>query len=170
MANISREEAIATLEEGRSAIADRLAKLSEDELGTAGTLGEWSAADLVGHLALWERFALESLASWRERRKPSIEDVFARDSVDEVNAEDVQRNRSRPPAEVRGEADDVHRRLLEELRSMGDDEWNQRVFYPSERRQTLRELLGSVLGAPKRPFGHAFAHVEDLDAYLAGRS
>ncbi len=28
-------------------------------------------------------------------------------------------------------------------------------------------LLGSVMGAPKRPFGHAFAHLPDLEAFVS---
>jgi len=28
-------------------------------------------------------------------------------------------------------------------------------------------MLGSITGAPDRPFGHAWAHLADLEAYVA---
>ena len=50
---------------------------------------------------------------------------------------------------------------------MTDDEWTARVPYDAERRRTLAGLLGSIAGAPQRPFGHAFAHIPDLEAFVS---
>jgi hypothetical protein len=50
---------------------------------------------------------------------------------------------------------------------MADQEWEARAFYPTERRDRLALLLGSITGAPGQPFGHAFAHVPDLEAFVS---
>ena len=50
---------------------------------------------------------------------------------------------------------------------MSDDEWHAKVPYETERRNTTGNLLGSIVGAPKRPFDHASAHIPDLEVYVA---
>ena len=164
---VSREEAVRTLQESHAAIYDRLARLSEEQLGRPGTIGEWSAGDLVGHLAFWEELALDAIAAWYEGRMPRAEEIFSRRGIDDANAEDVARKRERSLEEVRRAAEETHRDLLDQLAGLSNDEWQSEPPYESDRPRPLGERLGGILGAPKRPFGHAFAHVEDLDAYLA---
>ena len=50
---------------------------------------------------------------------------------------------------------------------VGPEEWEGKAFYETERRTRLGTLLCAVTGAPKRPFGHAFAHLSDLEAYVS---
>jgi hypothetical protein len=87
--------------------------------------------------------------------------------VDGLNAERVQAKRGLSLDEVRIQAADTHRELIEELSHMGDEEWNAKAFYDTDQRDRLGNLLGSVTGAAKRPFGHAFAHLPDLEAYVS---
>src|SRR4029077_2284251 len=100
---------------------------------------------------------------------PSIEDVFSKgaDRIDALNAERVQAKRGLSLDEIRIQAADTHRELIEELSHMDEGEWTAKAFYDTERRTTLGNLLGSITGASKRPFGHAFAHLPDLEAYVA---
>lgn len=143
--------------------------LSEEDFIRPGTIGDggWSAKDLVGHIASWERLALDTLAEWRRGQRPRIEDVFSRQGgVDEVNDDAVKRLAGSPAEAVRSVARQTHETLLSEIETMRDEEWRSRVFYETTRRRTLAELLGSVLGAPKQPFGHVFAHLPDLERHL----
>jgi hypothetical protein len=165
----TREEALATLREGRARLDELLDRLSEAELTAPATIGggEWSAKDLIGHLGAWEAFALDALQQWRKGERPAIEDTFADPRrVDELNAVVFERERHRSWGEVQGDAAEAHRALLDEIERMDDDEWMAKASYPTDKRRRLCELLGSVLGAPKRPFGHAFAHLPDLEAYV----
>jgi hypothetical protein len=168
----TRQDALATLRDGHDRLASLLDRLSGEELRRPGTIGggDWSAIDLVDHLALWEQLALQSLSEWREGRRPMIEDVFGQEgAVDRLNDANVGRNRQHAPAIVRAEADSTHLTLVEAVQSMSDEEWTSKAPYPTQRRDRLASLLGSVLGAPKRPFGHAFAHLPDLEAYVESR-
>ena len=123
----------------------------------------------MAHLEVWEALALQALQEWRNATRPFIEDVFAKgaDGIDGLNAERVQAKRGLSLDEVRIQAADTHRELIDELSHIGDDEWTAKAFYETDRRSTLGNLLGSVTGAPKRPFGHAFAHLPDLESYVA---
>jgi hypothetical protein len=171
MAVPSRDEAVRTLDEGRARVGELLSGLSEAELTKPATIGggDWSAKDLIGHLAFWEELALEAIEQWRAVRTPRVETgIFAQGSegIDRANAEAVARKAEWSLEEVRSRAEDTHRTLLAEIESMSDEEWTANAFYPTERRKHLADLLGSVLGAPKQPFGHASAHIPDLEAYV----
>lgn len=171
MTQPTQEEAVATLEDGHRALAGLFGKLTDDQLAQPATIGggDWSARDLMAHIEVWEALALQTLQEWRNATTPSIEDVFAKgsDGVDGLNAERVQAKRGLSLDEVRIQAADTHRELIEELSHMGDEEWNAKAFYDTDQRDRLGNLLGSVTGAAKRPFGHAFAHLPDLEAYVS---
>jgi hypothetical protein len=165
----SRREAIATLEEGHRSVSALLERLPDDRATAPGTIGggEWSAKDLLGHLASWEEHALQALEEWRRGERPWVEDAFRSSSeVDRVNARTVAAKAPWSLGEVRADADRTHRALVDAIESMTDEEWNQKAPYPTERRSRLGNLLGSVTGAPRRPFGHAFVHMDDLRAYV----
>lgn len=167
-----RDEAIRTLDEGHRAVGALVRELSVDAWIRPATIGggDWSAKDLVAHLTEWERYALQTLDEWRRGVRPWVEFLFEAGGVDQQNAEAVARERDRPLGEVRTLAERVHRELLLELELLGDEEWRAKAAYLGERRRTLGALLGSVLGAPGQPFGHAFAHLPDLEAYVRSLS
>ena len=71
MAAITREEAIAILEDGQRQIDALVARLTEEQLSTPNTIGggEWSAKDLLSHVARWNEIAVEALMAWRAGRE-----------------------------------------------------------------------------------------------------
>jgi hypothetical protein len=170
MAQPSPEKAIRTLDDGRQQLVDLAARLTDEQLERPATIGggDWSAKDLVAHLEVWEASAPQARQEWRTGTLPAIEDVFAKgaEGVDALNAERVQAKRSLTISEASTQATDTHRELIEELSHIDPEEWEAKAFYETERRTRLGTLLGAITGAPKRPFGHAFAHLPDLEAYV----
>ena len=61
----------------------------------------------------------------------------------------------------------AHAAVTAAIESMSDDEWNAKVPYEADRLDRTSRLLGGILGAHKHPFGHAFAHIPDLEAYVS---
>jgi Mycothiol maleylpyruvate isomerase N-terminal domain len=172
MALVTRAEAVRTLEEGHTTVAGLLANVGEEDFVRPATIGggEWSAKDLLGHLTTWEEAALEALEGWRAGRTPTIEtEVFAHPGgIDDFNARTVASKAAQSSDVARRASEETHAGLVAEIEGMSDDEWSSKAPYPTERRRRLGELLGSITGAPKRPFGHAFAHIPDLEAFRAG--
>jgi len=166
----TRDQAIDVLDEGRSAIGELYGGLTEDQAARPATIGggDWSAKDLVAHLETWEAIALKTIEEWRDGVVPSIEEAFAKgpEAIDALNAEWYEAKLALTPSEVETQAAQTHRDLVEEIRHMDDAEWASKAFYETDRRQRLGQLLAAILGAPKRPFGHAFAHIPDLRAYV----
>jgi hypothetical protein len=170
----SRDQALAELEEGHARLAGLLERLSDDDLTRPATIGDgdWSAKDLVGHVESWEEIALRALADWRQGKTPETQQpgYWTHQTVDRVNAENVQRKRGLGLSEVRSRSDRTHQAVMEAIQGMDDTEWTSPAPYPVDEPTTLADVLGGILSAPDRPFGHAFAHLPDLEAYVHSRS
>ncbi len=172
----SRAEAVAILREGQAKLEELVSGLPNEELEKPGTVGGgWSAKDLIGHIATWEEVALGALEEFRRGEIPfpeRPEGPFAPPgtaSVDAFNARTIEEKRRLSLDEVRARAQAVHRDLVAAIESLSDEEWKAKAFYPTpnNRRRHLHTLLGSVLGAPKGPFRHAFAHMPDLEVFAS---
>lgn len=176
MARPTRDEAIAVLEDGHGQVRLLASKLADHELTSPATIGggDWSAKDLIGHLESWEEVALRALKEFQREETPWVESPEGpfsgpgTEGVDAFNARAVAENERLSLEEVRTRADRTHTELIEAIRGLTDDRWTAKASYPTEmdRRRRLVTLLGSILGAPQRPFGHAFAHLPDLRAYV----
>ena len=166
---MTQAEAVATLEEGRAQLEALLASLDDGQLSRPATIGggDWSASDLLAHIAFWEEIALQAAAEWRAGEPPWIEAVFREKRVDAVNAENFEKSRRDSPAVVRERAARAHRELVELVAGMAEAQWVGRAPYRTSRRETLGMMLGAITGAPGRGFGHVFAHLADLEAYVA---
>jgi hypothetical protein len=171
MPELTRAQALATLEEGQAKLDALFARLSDEAMTRPKTIGggDWSAKDLLGHVAFWEELAVDLLAAQRERRQPRVATgIFGVEGgVDRANAEDQARNAAMSLAEVRQRAAAAHRALVEGIGALSDAEWTAMPTYDSPRQRPLGELLGGVTGAQDRLFGHAWAHLADLEAYVA---
>jgi hypothetical protein len=168
MASITPEQAIQTLEDGQRQLEALFAQLSEEQLVQPATIGggDWSAKDLMGHIARWNEIAMEALASWRDGQMPWIEGQWS-GGVDKINAENYELSRDHPLERARGRLRQSNEALVGAIRDMGNEEWHSKAPYVTERRQWLGMLLGGITGAPQRAFGHAYAHLGDLEAYVA---
>ena len=169
MASITREQAIKTLEDGQSQLDVLFGALTDEQLSRPATIGdgEWSARDLMGHVARWNEIAIESLASWRAGEVPWIEGQWS-GGADKINAENYEVSRDHSIEQARDRLRQSHDALVGAITEMADAEWHSKAPYVTGRRQWLGMLLGGVTGAPKRAFGHAFAHLGDLGTYVAG--
>jgi uncharacterized protein (TIGR03083 family) len=163
MAGPGRDEAIDILEDGDARLRDLLDGLSPEQLTAAATIGggDWSAKDLVGHIAFWEELALEALAACRSGREPE-----PAGGVDEVNAVNQVRKRDWPLERILRESRETHERLIREMRTLGEDEWTTPASKTFARPERLGERLGGLTGSQEGGFRHAFAHLGDLRAYV----
>ena len=168
MPHVRRDEASAILLEGQERLDELLGGLTEEELVRPATIGggDWSAKDLIGHVALWEEIALVTIDAWLGGRKPRIEEAFTPGDTDALNAWNQERKLPWPAGRVRADSGETHRRLLSSIDGMTDRDWATPRPFEGDEQEDLGSELGGVLGAPGRAFGHAFAHLPDLEAYV----
>jgi hypothetical protein len=168
MAPPTRDDALAFLEQGQGEMQSLLARLSESQLIEPSTIGggDWSAKDLIGHIALWEEIALVTMEAWLRGKRPPIEETFTVRGTDDLNAWNQDRKRTWPLERVWADSEGTHRRLVSAIANMTDDDWASPKTFEGDQREDLRTELGGVLGAPNKPFGHVYAHLPDLTAYV----
>jgi hypothetical protein len=160
-APVSRSEAVISLEAGDAALAELFANLNDDQFERRATIGggEWSAKDLLGHVAAWEELALQTLEGWRaDHRLPTDPDW---PSTDDFNAQVFERTSRQSLSDVRSQAAEVHTRLVQTIPAIIDEEW-----FSNTGDRTLGERLGGLTGGPAGPFRHAFDHLSDLKAFI----
>ena len=171
MPSLSREQALATLDQGYAAVERLLARLTEEELTRPAAIGggDWSARDLLGHLACWEELAARTIDQWQAGQRPSVEQIAdgGQAAIDQQNARYQAETTGQPLAAVRERARIAHAALTGAIRGLSDAAWSAPAPYPNPRSSTLAECLGTVVGADGQPFGHAFEHLPDLRDYVA---
>lgn len=167
--DVTRRQAIEILEDGHARIAELLARLPEEDLVRRGTIGggEWSAKDLACHLASWEDIAVRALEDWSSGHRPWIETVFDDDNgVDRLNAENVEAWLAAPAATALERFETSYREVVEAIDATSDEAWASPAPYETAKPRTLGSFIGGILGAPDRAFGHAYAHLKELRAYV----
>jgi hypothetical protein len=164
---VTREEALAALRDGDRRIQRLVAKLSDADLARRSVLGggDWSVADLLGHLASWEQRALDGIECWREGRTWQL--LNGNRAVDDLNEANVRGWRRRGPARTVGAAAQFHDALMAAIGGLTDRDWRSTMALSSGHRQRLSTNLGGTLWGPRGPFRHADAHLPDLKAFVS---
>ena len=85
---------------------EALERMPSDRLADAAVCGEWTAKDLIGHIAVWDAVAIDKIREVQQG-VPWVPEV-----VDERNAREAEARRQRSLSEQREEMDTTHDRLL----------------------------------------------------------
>jgi len=169
---VPKNEAIRILEAGHAALEELFSQLSDEDFSQRGTMGggEWSAKDVAAHVGGWyERYSRVGIDAIRRGERPEFADLLAPEVMDRVNAEIVEEWLEIPAAEVRERYRNAEEGEIEAIRGLSESEWEADVPpAPGSTgpRQSVGDLLGETDGAPGYPFGHAFAHVDDVRAFV----
>jgi hypothetical protein len=161
----TKREAITIIERGQremDTLIDALAPRAMTVTGIGG--GAWSPADLIGHLAAWEGFALEALHAWGRRERAPIDVALAARGLDGVNTDALEEASPLEPSTLVRRSRETHAALVAAVRAVPADRWARP---PITRGRPLGLRVGSILGGPGGPFRHADAHLPDLRAFVA---
>jgi hypothetical protein len=164
----ARDEALRLTEEGYAATRALVGRLDDDAFARPATIGggDWSAKDLLCHLAFWERNALEALEDWKADRPWRRSSMFDEPHGDDrLNAEADREFASVSADDARALAGHLHVRLVAEIHDLTDEQWVRGL--PDG--QTWGSGLGDILQGVDGAFRHAWAHLEDLRAFVGTR-
>jgi hypothetical protein len=146
-----------------------LARLPAEHMSTTGIGGgEWSPKDLLGHLALWHEIALRTIDEARDDEEPWIVRVFAGPGPG-PNDEELAARAGWSLDRARAAYDESYAAVVSALEAL-TDELDAPVKGWSGEPPTLGGLLGVVLGMDRRPFGHAFAHLQELNDFVDAKT
>jgi uncharacterized damage-inducible protein DinB len=138
---MKKERVLNQLENEWQAFFQSFAELPDDVLIEPDVVGIWSIRDVLAHMSTWEEEALKALPRILEgKRLPRY------GSIDAFNAREQERRRSLSLAQVKGELDTTHRRLIAFLESLSESAFTER-FVHRLRLDTLkhyREHAGQI--------------------------
>lgn len=95
------------IDESWHVLQEQLARLQEDEALRQGLVGDWSAKDLMAHIAYWDREAIQRIADTSDGRP-----IRRYGDLDAVNAEAVNDAAVLPLEAVRRQLRETHVELL----------------------------------------------------------
>jgi hypothetical protein len=124
--------------------------LSDAQVSAVGVTPEWSAKDLLAHLAYWERAAAEQVREFEAGRSSAKRRTRAR--VERINREVVSANRATPRHLLREELILARTEIVAAMKRAPEE---------LEERSPLARIVHSQC------VGHRMHHLEQLDAWIA---
>lgn len=114
---------LAHLAEARSALLETLLYMEEKALVETPAVGEWTAKDLLAHIAAWDRWAREEVGRMVAGEKPDLSAVV---DVDAFNAVAVATWRDRSLEEVLAALQRERAALVEWIRGLSEEDFFRR--------------------------------------------
>lgn len=151
---ITRDEALAMLDDNFKAFMDCLGQLTEEELTVPPVTGAWTVKDVIAHVWSWGDEVLRTVKAWGEAR-PWQAGVTYNDAWSEAQ---VIAKSALPLITVVDGATSVHRRLMHQLYTLSDEMLTQVDRAPWGEEMPLVELF-------HRMAEHYARHAQDLKAY-----
>ena len=109
---MTKDEILRQIDESWAALNAALDGIPESALARPGVCGNWSITDLLGHIAFWDRQALE------EARRRAAGEAPRRLDWQAMNEENAAANAQRDLADLKAEFDSVHAELVSTLGSL----------------------------------------------------
>jgi len=102
--------------------------LSSSRLTEPGVAGDWSVKDIVAHVTWWEEEALRHLPLIIAGGRPPRYSV-AYGGIDAFNAMMAERKRDVPLSDVLTQQHDTHRRLIDFIQSVSEDQFTRETRF-----------------------------------------
>lgn len=141
---MSEKDAILrNLSEQREALLRAVEGLDSDQMRMPGAGGEaWSAQDVLGHIAAWERESVEALRAYLAQAEPyqpdGLQGIADRDRW---NEEAVSQRRNWPVHETILELGIIRSELLSLLADLAEPQLEGKMLYPWGRYGPIRKLF-----------------------------
>lgn len=117
---MTRQQLLLRLDKAWRALKESYAGLSDPELTRSGVTGAWSVRDILAHVTTWEQEALKYLPLILEGgRPPRYSTQYG--GIDAFNARMTEQKKDLSLAEVLGQLDDVHRRVVDLVQSVPEE-------------------------------------------------
>jgi hypothetical protein len=119
---MKKQQVLNKLEQSWAEFKDSSAGLTEEQLVEPGVSGDWSVKDILAHVSWWEEEALKHLPHILQGgRPPRYSVVYG--GIDAFNAQMTGLKRDLSLSEVRVQMEETHRRLLEYLHSVPEQQF-----------------------------------------------
>ena len=119
---MDRSQLLKRLDEAWNAFTASWAALSDAEMMEPGVTGTWSMKDIIAHVTSWENESLTHLPLILAGEKPPRYSVTY-GGIDAFNAQTMEQRRNLSLSEVLRQRDDTHRRLIDFIQRVPEDQF-----------------------------------------------
>jgi hypothetical protein len=146
------------LEETRERLLVALEPLTDEQLLAPGVVGDWSAADCLVHLTVWESELVTALMRLKSGQKPTrMMEAIA--DIDAFNARVYEENKGRDLDRIFSDLHGVRVQLERWLENFSDKELDD----PNRFRWLDGRPLRAVVESSS--YGHELEHLPAIEAY-----
>lgn len=141
MSITAKEEALDKLAKSRLALRQAIEGLSEEEMAQVQVEGVWTAKDIVGHIASWDKTFLDPLRGYADGGSfdvQVIEDYLA------WNDEQAAIKQALPLDAVLDELATVRHELVATVGRLSAEQWEQTLPFPWGGTGTIAQALGGL--------------------------
>jgi tetratricopeptide (TPR) repeat protein len=155
---MTRQQVVDLIEQAYRETKKLVDALSEAERFAIGTVDHWAAKDMVAHLVVSQADVVETLIA-PDRPAPPQRDF------NEVNAENFERYRHTPWADILAEWERGHARLMERLQAMSEEELDApfQFSWQAQPQPMWRGIVGSGHTHPIVHLAQFYIERGDLD-------
>ena len=125
---MNRQQLLNRLDTAWTAFQASYAGLSISRLTEPGVAGDWSVKDIIAHVTWWEEEALRHLPLIIAEGRPPRYSV-AYGGIDAFNAMMAERKRDVPLSDVLTQQHDTHRRLIDFIQSVSEDQFTRETRF-----------------------------------------
>jgi len=101
--------------------------IDPQEMALPNTIGQWSIKDVLNHLIIWEEEAAQAFEIWKVGIEPDWSHIV---DLDKFNSETVGKRRGIPLSKIKSQLNLIHHGIIENLKSVPDDEFSKRGGIP----------------------------------------
>ena len=146
----------ADLEDAREQLLQSFAGLAEVLLDKANVVGEWSIRQVMSHIAVWDRWGVETLAALQRGESPPPPDETVMNTAAQV------RYAQASPAEILRDISAARMPLLSRLAAMSDEESARPVYRMGEHLLAADDLAEGFID-------HDLEHASEIRAWRKAR-
>ena len=119
---MDRSQLLKRMDEAWNALEASYAGLSDAEMVEPGVTGTWSVKDIIAHVTSWEQESLTHLPLiLAGETPPRYSDVYG--GINAFNAQRTEQKRHLSLSEVLRQRDDTHRRLIDLIQTVPEDQF-----------------------------------------------
>ena len=153
---------LARIEHQRARLDEALSRVDDRWFTSTPAEGAWTAKDQLAHIAAWHRVALGRLTGFApEDLRDVVRGEYTSDTIDEVNARFLDRDRDTPLADVSDEFERSYDEMLTAVAGMTEPELSRPWLPEDPGRGTFAQMVAS------NTFEHYEEHVPLLQALAA---
>jgi len=135
------DQALARLAESRQTLLAAIEGLSQESMAQERVEGEWTAKDILGHIASWDEVTVEALRSIAAN-EPSAVEVIS--DIDAWNGEQAARKRPEPQSVILDRLAAARGEFLALAAKALPRQWEEASTWPWGDRNTLTEAIAGL--------------------------